>query len=290
MIVTENEIQILAMLARYYVLTREQIQRLCAPHLVSGRSLRRRIMKLRQADYLFKHRVPVALPGKNGAAPVYYLTKQGTELLASWFDDVHFVATKVRHPRVDHLNHWYAIIETRIVIEQAIALQDEVKLERWVNEWETVNKSAHENHHFVLQTKLNENPPLSCSPDAGFVLSLRGHKKVFYLEQDLGTSSPRQIAARKTKGYAELANRNLHRKHFPETTLDDFKVLFITPTAYRSQITAEAIRKKSRPDLWLCIDQHDLNPESFLHDPITLNHNGERGSIVKPTSVEVVTP
>ena len=87
MIVTENDIQILALLARYYVLTREQIQRLSAPHLVSGRSLRRRITKLRQDDYLFRHRVPVALPGKNGAAPVYYLTKKGTELLASWFDD-----------------------------------------------------------------------------------------------------------------------------------------------------------------------------------------------------------
>ena len=83
MIVTENDIQILALLAKYYVLTREQIQRLCAPHLVSGRSLRRRSMKLRQDDYLFRHRVPVALPGKFGAAPVYYLTKKGTELLAS---------------------------------------------------------------------------------------------------------------------------------------------------------------------------------------------------------------
>lgn len=290
MIVTENDIQILAMLARYYVLTREQIQRLCAPHLVSGRSLRRRIMKLRQDDYLFKHRVPVALPGKNGAAPVYYLTKQGTELLASWFDDEDFLVTNLRHPRPDRLNHWYAIIETRIVIEQAIALQDEVKLERWVNEWETVNKSAHENDHFVLQTKLSENPPLSCSPDAGFVLSLRGHKKVFYLEQDLGTSSPNQVAARKTKGYAELANRNLHRKHFPETMLGNFKVLFITPTVYRSQTMAEKIRTRPRPDLWLCIDQHELTPESFLHEPITLNYQGERGSIVKPVPAEVVTP
>ena len=289
MIVTENDIRILAMLARYYVLTREQIQRLCVPHLVSGRSLRRRITKLRQEDYLLKHRVPIALPGKNGAAPVYYLTQKGTELLASWFDDEHFLATKVRHPRVDHLNHWYAIIETRLVIEQAIALQDEVKLERWVNEWETVNKADHENDQFYLHTKLNQNPPLSCSPDAAFILSLRGHKKVFYLEQDLGTSSPNQIAARKTKGYAELANRNLHRKHFPETTLDNFKVLFVTPTLYRCKTTAEKIRKKPRPDLWLCIDQHELTPESFLHGQITWNHQGERGSIVKPVPAEAVT-
>ncbi|QDT91456.1 hypothetical protein Pan161_31140 [Gimesia algae] len=290
MIVTENDIQILALLAHYYVLTREQIQRLCAPHLVSGRSLRRRITKLRQADYLFKHRVPVALPGTNGAAPVYYLTKNGAELLASYHDDGTYLATNTRNPRADLLNHWIEINNTRMMIEQAIAQQEEVVLENWINEWETVNKSDHEKEHFYLQTKLSDNPPLSCSPDAGFVLSLRGHKKVFYLEQDLGTSSPKQIAARKTKGYAELANRKLHRKHFPETTLDNFTILFITPTAYRCQTMAERIRTRPRPDLWLCIDQHDLTPESFLYGQITWNHKGERGSIVKPVSTEVVTP
>ncbi len=98
----------------------------------------------------------------------------------------------------------------------------------------------------------------------------------------MGSSSPKQVAARKTKGYAELANRKIHRKHFPETTFDNFKVLFITPISYRSKTTAEKIKAKPRPDLWLCIDQHELTPESFLHEPIAVNHKGERVSIVKP--------
>ncbi len=297
MAITDADIQILATLSQYYVLTREQIQRFSSPqigavhlgamHLGSGRTVRRRLMKMAKTTLIKKHHIPVALPGKNGAAPVFYLTKNGTEVLADHFNDGKYLASNTCQPRIDRLNHWYAINETRRVIEQAIALQDEVVLENWINEWETVNKTDDDQAHFHLHTKLSMNPPLSCSPDAGFVMSLRGHKKVFYLEQDLGTSSPNQVAARKTKGYAELANRNLHRKHFPETTLDNFKVLFITPTAYRSQTTAEKIRKKPRPDLWLCIDQHDLTPESFLHGEITLNHEGKRGSIVKPTDNKV---
>ncbi len=299
MAVTEADAKILTTLSQYYVLTREQLQRFTAPslsaehldavhldeiHLGSDRSVRRRLMKLKRDKFIKQHRISVTLPGKNGAAPLYYLTKNGAEYLANLFDDGAYMETRTRQPRVDILNHWYAVNETRFVIEQSIALQDEVKLECWINEWETVNKSDGKKEQFYLQTKLSINPPLSCSPDAGFVLSLLGHKKVFYLEQDLGTSSPNQIAARKTKGYAALANRNLHRKHFPETTLDNFKVLFITTTNYRCKTTAEKISVKQRPDLWLCINQHDLTPESFLHGTITLNHKGERGSIVKPTN------
>ena len=284
MAITDADINILDSLAQYYVLTREQIQRFSSSLDGSGRAVRRRLMKLKRDKFIKQHRIPVTLPGKNGAAPLYYLTKAGSEILADHFDDGKYIASNIKQPRIDNLNHWYAINETRFVIEQAIALQDEVKLERWINEWETVNKSDDQNEQFYLHTKLNVNPPLSCSPDAGFVLSLLGHKKAFYLEQDLGTSSPKQIAARKTKGYAALANRNLHRKHFPETTLDNFKVLFITTTSYRCKTTAEKIRKKQRPDLWLCINQHDLTPESFLHGTITLNHKGEQGSIVKPTN------
>lgn len=282
MTVTDIDLQILSVLAQYYVLTRDQIQRFSALRCGSPRTVRRRLTKLATLELIKKHRVPVALPSKNGAAPVYYLTKNGTEFLANHFDNGKFLSLPTRQPRVDILNHWLALNETRWIIEQAIALQNDVVLERWINEWETVNKTDKGHDQFYLQTKLTTNPPLSCSPDAGFVLSLRDHKKVFYLEQDLGTSSPKQIAARKTKGYAELANRQLHRKHFPETTLDNFRILFITTTSYRCKTTAEKIRAKPRSDLWLCIDQHDLTPESFLHEPIALNHKNERVSLVKP--------
>ena len=37
----------------------------------------------------------------------------------------------------------------------------------------------------------------------------------------------RQVAAAKTPGYAELQRSRSHRKHFPETSYDDFGVLMV---------------------------------------------------------------
>jgi hypothetical protein len=97
--VTEFDIFILALLARYYVLTREQIQEILFPGHASGRSTRKRLTKLRQADLIRKHRIPVALPGTQGAAPVYYCTQQAGNVLAEWFQDERYRAINTRHPR-----------------------------------------------------------------------------------------------------------------------------------------------------------------------------------------------
>ena len=279
--VTETDVRLLEAVARYYVLTREQIARLCQVQHTSGRSTRKHLSKLLQAEYLQRHHVPVALPGSNGAAPVYYPTKAGAELLASWFDDERYLATMTRHPRADRLSHWIELNNTRIVIEHALAQQNEVKLESWISEYETINKDAAERERFTLQTPLREVPPLSCSPDAGFLLSVAGHAKVYYVERDRGTSSPHQIAARKTRGYAELARQQGHLRHFPNATVPTFSVLFVTTSAYRCNQLAKELRKRESPELWLMVDHHDLTPESFLHKPIILKSDGQRASLIQ---------
>ena len=80
------------------------------------------------------------LPGMNGAAPVYYATKKGAEVLASYFGDDSFLATNTKHPRADRLAHWIAINDTRMLIEAAAERLDGVTLVSWVTEWETINK------------------------------------------------------------------------------------------------------------------------------------------------------
>jgi len=280
--VQPDDFKVLATIARYYLLTRDQIQSICFPGQTSGRSTRRRLLRLRDAGYLTKHRVPVALPETNGAAPVYYVTKSGAEALASYFEDERFRATNTRHPRADRLSHWTAINQTRLLLERAIAAQSHVQLSGWFTEWETVNKDAAAKDQFVLHTQLSEEPPLSCSPDAAFMLTVGGASKVFYLEQDLGTSSPTQIAARKTKGYASMLQRELHRKHFPETTVSRFSVLVVTNSAYRCKAIGEALRKKPNPEAWLLINQKELTVDSFLHSSIVYDTRGELGPLVKP--------
>ena len=53
-----------------------------------------------------------------------------------------------------------------------------------------------------------------------------------------------QIAAAKTPGYAELQQTKGHRKHFPETSYDDFGVLMVTTSPGRRNQLAKAIDKK----------------------------------------------
>lgn len=288
--ITSVDIAVLTVICRYYVLTREQIQKLCFPGHNSGRSTRKRLSKLCHAGYVVKHRIPVVPTGQMNAAPVYYPTAKAAELIASHFDDERWLATNTRTPRSDLLSHWVAIADTHVTVEQAIAIQADVKLCGWFNEWETVNKTAGDKDRFYLHTQLNQAPPLSCSPDAAFMLALRGHRKVFYIEQDRNTSGVRQIASAKTPGYAELAARQGHRKHFPETTLPAFSVLFITTHPHRRDAAAKAISKMKGADLWLFISQTDLKPEAFLFEPITYNCKGEAGPLVNPPVDGIVPP
>ncbi|MCA9129704.1 MAG: replication-relaxation family protein, partial [Planctomycetales bacterium] len=197
---TELDMAVLRAIATYYVLTREMVQQLCCASHASGRGARKRLSRLRQAGYIVQHRVPVALPDTNGAAPVYYATRKGAEALASFYGDDEFLATNTKTPRADRLAHWIAINQTRLLVEAAVTELPMVKLLRWITEWETCNKSAATSDQFYLHTQLSEHPPLSCSPDAGFLVEYQSERMVYYLEQDLATSSPRQIAARKSKG------------------------------------------------------------------------------------------
>ena len=114
---------------------------------------------------------------------------------------------------------------------------------------------------------------------------MNGASKVFYLEQDLGTSSSTQIAARKTKGYAAMLQRELHRKHFPETTLSRFSVLMVTTSAQRCRSIGEALQKRPSPETWLLINQRELTTESFLHAPIVYDTQAVAGPLVKPATL-----
>lgn len=266
--VTPTDLLFLQALARYYVLTRDQLQRLCGRKDVSDRSVRKHLLKLQQAGLIMKHRVPVLIAGTNGAAPVYYVTGNGARCLADTSDDERYHKINTKEPRGDRLNHWIAVNETRMILEGAVASIPKLTLDSWINEWEEIEKEPGNRPSFTLHTQLRESPPLSCSPDAGFLLSVQGHSKVYYLEQDLATSSVQQVAARKTKGYAELLRQQRHREHFPMTTLDRFGVLLVTTSRQRCLNLARELRKHEDPELWRMVATTDLTAGGTFVDPI----------------------
>jgi hypothetical protein len=280
--ITERDMRTLCAIARYYVLSRAHIQRLCFPNDKTGRSTRRRLQALVRAELINRAPAPVFNTGGGSPWPAYYPSQRGLEFLAAHFDDDRLLKIPSRVPLPLQLLHWLAVADTHIALDQAIAAQNAVRLEGWINEWHTVNQDETKpERRYRLYTLIRERPRLICAPDAAFLLEVDELSKVFYLEEDRATSGIRQIAARKTPGYAELAKRNLHKRHFPRATVPGLTVLLITLTASRRDALRKAFRNKLGADLWKFAVKSDITPESFLHEPLFFPCEGDPVPLVK---------
>ena len=275
--VTGRDMEVLLCLARYRLLNRCQLQRLCYPTDKDGRITRRRLASLAEEGLVRGHSMLVASQYDGPPAPVYLLAEGGRKYLAEKLVDDRLLLKPVHLPHALHLYHQLAVSEAHITLEAAIAGQNTVTLEAWYNEAEVVN--THEpnpDKHFNLFTEFRSCPRLVCSPDAAFMLGYKGRRSVFYVELDRGTgdrgTGARQLVTGKTPGYAELARRQLHRKHFPAVTDDDFTVLLIVPHPRRRDALRRSFRRKNpgayRTDLWRFAAHTNLNTETVLHGDV----------------------
>lgn len=281
--VTDRDLFILRAIARYYVLNRQQIQRLIFPEDTHGRITRRRLQSLIDADLLSRQPMLVCHPANGLPAPVYYPSRRGIELLAEASGDERLLVLPTQAPTMHHVWHWLAVSETHIAFDQAIGLQNDIQIVNWHNEYDIVNPTESSPElRFRLYTLLRSSPRLICAPDAAFLLATRGHSKVFYLEQDRATTGVHQIAASKTQGYSVLAEVNGHRRHFPETTIDTFTVLMVAPNARRRDALRKTIGEKRGASLWRFASQEDMQPEKLLYAPIWYPCDGEPASLIKP--------
>ncbi len=266
---TDRDIRVLLAVVTYYVLSRPQIQRLCFPTDKTGRVTRRRLQELVTQGLLNRHRAQVVYPNSAPAGSVYYPSAKGCAVLAEYTGDDAYLLTPTQCPLPHHVQHWLAVSETHIKLDEAVDAQDAVQLGGWINEWDTVNKDQQEpEKRYQLHTLLNENPRLICAPDAAFTLTVLGFTKVFYLEQDRGTTGVHHVLARKHRGFSELAARCAHRVHFPETNVDSFTVLCVANDVRRREALRKAFRDADRADLWKFVAASELTSESFLHAPI----------------------
>jgi len=287
--ITDRDIQILTLLVRYYLLSRDQIQRLCFSSIASSRSAarktRERLQNLVTLGLIHRHKFEFYNSAAGRPAPLYYPSRKGCEFLAEHFDDERYLATTVHTPVAQYAMHWLALNETHIALDDAIARQHAVQLDGWINEFDIVNKDESvPEKRFRLYTLLRESPRLVCAPDAAFLLSVAGHCKVFYVEQDRGTSGVRHIAASKTPGYVQMAESRLHRRHFPTTTFDTFTVLVVAPNPRRRDALRHAIKTMPGAELWKFVSATELTPESVLDAPIIHPCDGEPKPLVRVRS------
>ncbi|MEZ6128963.1 MAG: replication-relaxation family protein [Planctomycetaceae bacterium] len=286
---SHNDFLILETIARYYALSAPMIHRLCFPQRKDQRHTRRRLAELARQKLVRKSPVNVAFSTGN-SGPAYTPTQEGSEALAVYFNDDAWLATYSRPPRLDRLYHWLDCSWVHSIVDRACEQHAGVTLVRWINEWAPTLDTDGNPNGYVLHTQFREQPPLSCSPDAAFLLDIAGHRRVFYVEVDRGTSGPTRVAAAKTQGYDELRLTQTHRLHFPSTTFDDFNVLLITVDRnHRDRIQREVAKKTDRcPEQWLFADREDFSPETALFGDIYADHKANIGPLVKRSVLESI--
>lgn len=90
-----RDIDALAFLARYFLLTSRQLRAICFTDDTTGRVTRRRLTKMGHDGLVRKRQLLVVNPRDGAASPTYHLTKEGREFLAAHFDDDSFLSKPV---------------------------------------------------------------------------------------------------------------------------------------------------------------------------------------------------
>jgi Replication-relaxation len=281
---SERILAILKSVATYYTLTRAQLQDLAG---FSGkknddRACRKLLLRLLQDGLLSKTYMEVVNPGMGAPAPVYYPSRKGLDYLAGALGEERWLCACWYKPTWQYLYHWTQVAQFHIVLDRAIASQQDVQVERWLGEWDVANPDEHDpSQRFKLFTEIRKSPRLVCNPDAAFLLAYRGYRKVYFLELSRGTSGIQQIAASKTPGFAAMAQDELHRRIFPEANVASFSVLAIEPSANRRDLLLRAIRAKQGASLWKLAAWTDLRADTLLFEPIFYDCEGKAFPLVK---------
>ena len=73
-----------------------------------------------------------------------------------------------------------------------------------------------------------------------------------------------------------MAEQMLHRRHFPQATLDQFSVLMVAPTPKRRDALRRAICGKPGATLWRFAAHEDIVPARLLFEPIFFTCNDDQ--------------
>lgn len=295
-------VKILETDARYYTLTRMDLQELCAEPGTDpdGRRFRKHLTALRQLGLINQTQGLVVFPERNGApAPVYYPSRMGCEYLAAETGDEKWLNTCTQTPNWHSLHHWVQIARTHIRLDQAVALQADVQIENWITEWTVCNPEEKEPHkRYSLFTLLQEKPRLVCAPDASCIFTYRGFRKGIYWELDRQTSGVQQLSSSKAPGMFKMAETSAHFRHFPGVKLPraaaagekprpPFLVIHISPSANRRDLVRKAFKGKPGDHLWRFAAWPEFTPQAALYEAILHDVDGNAAPLIKRVEVPV---
>lgn len=230
-------------------------------------SITREVLRTLLKPALIRRHAPRILEqGRTTAPPIHVLTQRGAAELAAATGDVgKLLPFEPGFRDWMSLHHFCALSQFHITVDAAVASQSRVAQHALYFEHEQVSDSAEPARRFRLYTAFPDTN-VRCVPDSAFEIEVAGHRRVIYVEREMGSDTPSRVAAKKHKGYAQLDRTGLHRRLFPQAR--DFRVLAVCPYAgWRDLLRAE-MRGKAGAELWLFCDVTAVTPDAFLHGPL----------------------
>ena len=283
----DSWISVLRALAEYSYMVRPQLSDLLFPSHGSSRYCRKVLSDMIHHRLVAKTQRKITFDENRSGCPVYFLQERGIEALAEATEDARFLKANRKPPRADRLEHWVQTSQVHLVLDQALrnqAARDYVQAPVWWNEWTKYRADGH-NEYFLHVQFQTQPTKLSCSPDGAFLLVVSGMQMPWYVETDLGSSSPPQVVHRKAKGYQQLAESGLFReRHFPQLAPreDDFRILVVTTTRWRRDRMAAIASKAPGAHRWRFVAFQDLVAEWILHERVILDTQDNWKRLVKP--------
>ncbi len=285
--ITERVLTILLVLRRYKFLVTAQIRRWCIPNDKDGSITRDLLRKLQSAGLARRFRAEVTSPSITSSAPVWTPTEAGCCLLATRTGDASLILDAL--PNTNNWTqfaHYVAVSELAHTIDQAIAGQSYATLGALYFEHDVISEAKEPEKKFRLYTVIghNESKRTVCVPDFAFELTVNQYRRVYFVELERGTDTPKRVAAKKSPGYSGMQNH--FRNIFPDA--QDWRVLFVWPNAGMRDAARNAV-DPSKAEMWLFAALSDLN-ESFLHEPVIYSAQGGPKPFIKPLVSAGIAP
>lgn len=280
--VTDRDLRILTFLAEHYAATAEHLRANASPGNSDTTVIRRRLRVMHAAGLVGVARAEVLTANNAVHAQAYHPTQKGMLELARRTGEMRWLLTPTKPPYAQHLAHFLALTDLRLLVKKAVAAQSACALGAYYNQFDTANPDA-ENpaERFKLYTEVQTQPrKVACVPDAAFDLRAGNIAKAYYVELERGTTPPAKAAAKKSPGYAGLFERGLHRGHFADA-LREFSVLVFAPhPGWRKQLQRE-FATKPHPELYKFAALTEVTADSLLFDPIWYPCTGEAHALLK---------
>jgi hypothetical protein len=266
---SDNKFRTLVFVAENYAVLRALIQSELFPDFdPEGCIMRKLLSELYNDGLINKTRGKIVFTDKKGQPPpVWFPSKKGLDAIASHTGHSKWLNVCCRTPQWQMLHHYVGVCEFGLRLRKAV--DAEARVENWTGEWEekNIDGKAPEDR-YRLFTLVRTAPRLVASPDAGWELVYRNHRKVQWLEFDRGTTSANQIVTSKPPGFVGMAEKQLHRKIFPQTNVVDFSVFSVSLTPQRRDLLRELMRNKPGAKSWRFVCWDDWTPDKIFAAPI----------------------